>query len=354
MEYLKRLLFYAGAEPEEYHECLGEIRRTNRTRLRFYLIVAIAYFAAMTVLSIVMPMIDANFPVYLTSLLVCIAVGLLLHAFPEKNGALLTGGIWTFIATLYLMAIAIGTYCSHEDQATSFVVFIVMVPLLFTLRPIQNIVEIVLFDAIFIAATVQFKGARAAQMDTLNCVCFGGISIVVSSYIMKIMTQNVIVRSKLRIVAENDLNTNMQNRNAYERRAHEYPLHCEKSLSCVYVDVNGLHELNNTKGHAEGDRMLQLVAQKICEEFGRSHAYRIGGDEFVAFVFDESHEEMQQRVSRFVKAVEKEGYSVAVGTATNSAGGIDVDTLVKTAEKRMYLAKDEYYRVTGREHIRVK
>lgn len=353
MDFLKRLLFYAGAASEEYQGCLEEIRLTNRTRFSFYLVVTISYFAAMTVLSCIMPLIKANFPVYLASLLVCVAIELLLRTFPEKNGALLTACIYIFISTLYLMAIAIGTYYSSSDQATSFVVFIVMVPLLFTLRPIQNVAQIVLFDTLFIIATIQFKGARAAQMDTLNCVCFGGISIIISTYIMKIMTQNVIVRAKLRTVAENDLNTNMQNRNAYERRSRDYSLHCENSLSCIYVDVNGLHELNNAKGHAEGDRMLQIVAKKICEEFDRENSYRVGGDEFVAFVFDESHEEVQRRIIRFMGKVEMEGYSVAVGTATHSAGGIDVDTLVKTAEKRMYLAKEKYYREAGKEHIRV-
>ena len=39
------------------------------------------------------------------------------------------------------------------------------------------------------------------------------------------------------------------------------------------------------------------------------------------------------------------GYSVAVGVATESAGGIDVGALCRKAEKRMYLDKEEHYRV---------
>ena len=42
------------------------------------------------------------------------------------------------------------------------------------------------------------------------------------------------------------------------------------------------------------------------------------------------------------------GYSVAVGTATHSAGGIDMEVLVKSAETRMYLAKEENYRLAGK------
>ena len=41
--------------------------------------------------------------------------------------------------------------------------------------------------------------------------------------------------------------------------------------------------------------------------------------------------------------MEAAGYSVAVGTASHSAGGIDIDALVKKAEQRMYLDKSRHY-----------
>ena len=43
------------------------------------------------------------------------------------------------------------------------------------------------------------------------------------------------------------------------------------------------------------------------------------------------------------KNVEEAGYSVAVGTASHSVGGIDIDALVKKAEQRMYLDKSRHY-----------
>ena len=30
---------------------------------------------------------------------------------------------------------------------------------------------------------------------------------------------------------------------------------------CVYIDANGLHELNNERGHEAGDLMLRFVAE---------------------------------------------------------------------------------------------
>ena len=51
---------------------------------------------------------------------------------------------------------------------------------------------------------------------------------------------------------------------------------------------------------------------------------------------------------KLVQEVDEAGYSVAVGTATHSAGGIDMEVLVKSAETRMYLAKEEHYRLAGK------
>ena len=113
------------------------------------------------------------------------------------------------------------------------------------------------------------------------------------------------------------------------------------------MDVNGLHELNNTQGHEKGDQMLRTVAREMRAKFGEQNCYRIGGDEFVAFVLDKQYAAVRASVEELNHAVQQQGYSIAVGVATQSAGGIDVDKLVKTAEMRMYTAKEEYYRTMG-------
>ena len=120
---------------------------------------------------------------------------------------------------------------------------------------------------------------------------------------------------------------------------------CSVSLSCIYMDVNGLHDLNNSEGHDKGDRMLQVVALEIREMFGKNNCYRIGGDEFLAYVTDRQDPAVRKCVKDFVSIVGSAGYSVAVGVATESAGGIDVGALCRKAEKRMYLDKEEHYRV---------
>ena len=53
---------------------------------------------------------------------------------------------------------------------------------------------------------------------------------------------------------------------------------------------------------------------------------------------------MREKAEQLARSLERKGYSVAVGVAHQSAGGIDMDDLIKQAEKRMYTAKEEHYR----------
>ena len=57
-----------------------------------------------------------------------------------------------------------------------------------------------------------------------------------------------------------------------------------REFGVVVFDLNGLKEVNDTKGHDAGDRYIQDGCRMICEQFKHSPVFRIGGDEFVAFL----------------------------------------------------------------------
>ena len=105
--------------------------------------------------------------------------------------------------------------------------------------------------------------------------------------------------------------------------------------------------MNNTRGHEAGDRMLQFIAEKLQEQFGKKDTYRIGGDEFVAFVMDCSLNQLQKKIDIVVEAVEEETYHISIGYDTGFGSEMDMDTPIKNAEKRMYEAKKLFYQQKG-------
>lgn len=292
---LHQMLFYAGLEPEEYQACLPEIRKDNRKKLRAYLIIAGIFLLV----------------------IICLLGGL--EALRANRGYYLL----SFVGCLVLLA----------------------VPLLFVMPPVQHISNILFFAVIFIGLVLHVKTGRIAVIDITDCVVFGMVSSIISSFMMVSMHQNFLSELRLRRFANFDILTNMQNRNAYESSRDSWAKKCTVSLSCVYVDVNGLHELNNASGHEKGDQMLQTVALELQGRFGRDNCYRTGGDEFVAFVQDEPETAVRAATDELIRALEQKGCSAAIGVVTQNAGSMDLDTLIRQAEQQMYQAKEEHYRI---------
>lgn len=93
--------------------------------------------------------------------------------------------------------------------------------------------------------------------------------------------------------------------------------------------------------------MLQFVAKKMEEQFGKNNTYRIGGDEFVSFVIDGCADEIQKKINMVVRSAKEQEYYVSIGYDTSSSSDLDMSTLINSAEMRMYEAKKQFYQQKG-------
>ncbi len=134
------------------------------------------------------------------------------------------------------------------------------------------------------------------------------IGAVMLVYMLSITWSLFSAYRKVRKLSNEDQTTGLQNRNAYERFVASIQNKNFDSLSCVFVDVNGLHEVNNIYGHKVGDQMLQIVADALLKEFPFKQVFRIGGDEFVVISEDTDGNECELRMERVVQRVESHGY----------------------------------------------
>lgn len=143
-----------------------------------------------------------------------------------------------------------------------------------------------------------------------------------------------------------DTLTGLKNRNSYQRALMEYSCMKNSSLCCIYMDANGLHELNNHLGHAAGDEMLRFIGVTLKTTFGQSDSYRIGGDEFVVFCQNRSASEVQNKISSFQELLQAQNYQISIGIAWQDTSP-HMDLLISEAERRMYEAKHLYYQEKG-------
>lgn len=343
---LKAILLYANATPKEWASIKPELHRSNRTRLTVFSAVAAVFLLVMVLLTLPLPQYDsANYLLPLVFCLIMLAGARLAGSRP----VLLDHLVVIFIAMLYAFSINVSTLSNPTQTAGTFLAFMLTIPLLMILRPIENIGLIVLFEAVFSAMVLQVKENPAIRYtDIANGVIFAAISMIISTYMTCIAVENFVIKDRMTHLASFDQLTRLQNRNAYELSLPGYPARAAASLSCVYLDANGLHELNNQKGHDAGDRMLKTVANALSGQFGSGDCFRVGGDEFIAFAPDVSPAELERKTAALRRTVEKSGYHASLGVSTRSVDGLDMYTLVKAAEKAMYQDKSEFYAATGR------
>ncbi len=142
--------------------------------------------------------------------------------------------------------------------------------------------------------------------------------------------------------ATTDSLTGVLNRVVYKRDIQEFDNDKPQDFSCVYIDVNELHLINNRNGHAAGDEMLIFIANTMKEVFYGHKIYRMGGDEFLVFAKDTKPDVIKNGVELLTERLEPMKYNVAIGTSYRMQN-TDTEEMVREAEVRMYEAKAQYY-----------
>lgn len=147
---------------------------------------------------------------------------------------------------------------------------------------------------------------------------------------------------KTEIVAATDSLTGLSNRMAYNKDLMMFNKSTSGLFSCIYIDVNELHIINNKYGHAAGDEMLSYIAKSLKDVFADSYIYRLGGDEFLVFSQNIEKEKLLSDIDILTQKVEEMKYHISIGTSFSDED-VDMEVLVKEAEKNMYAAKAKYY-----------
>ena len=157
---------------------------------------------------------------------------------------------------------------------------------------------------------------------------------------------------KLQVNAATDALTGLYNRRLFDEysekelnRAKRY----NQQLAFVILDVHKLKEVNDRRGHLQGDQILQLAATTLRKTMRASDfAFRIGGDEF-ALLLPETDPEQANTLCRRIRAqYENEiremkldvGVTLDFGIAVHPHDGDSKRTLLGLADKRLYELKN--------------
>lgn len=123
----------------------------------------------------------------------------------------------------------------------------------------------------------------------------------------------------------------------------------QQQLALLYLDLDGFKKVNDSFGHDAGDRLIEMIAERMlsCVRSGDSCA-RIGGDEFAILVEEaDNNADITALAQRLADVVAQpfalNGHQVTVhcsiGVAVYPQAGQDVDALLKAADLARQKAK---------------
>ncbi len=159
-------------------------------------------------------------------------------------------------------------------------------------------------------------------------------------------------RERLEYQASHDLLTGLPNRNALGERLARALAHARREggeVALAFVDLDNFKVINDSLGHAAGDRLLMAIAGRLNAAL-RAHdtVARYGGDEFVLILHHVGSvaalEAILERVAQEVaRPVHVDGHELlvtcSIGVALAPEDGEDLETLLRHADTAMYSAK---------------
>ncbi|PCK85717.1 diguanylate cyclase [Rhizobium sophoriradicis] len=157
-------------------------------------------------------------------------------------------------------------------------------------------------------------------------------------------------RQRLEHLSLHDALTGLPNRRFVDQMISQPPRpDPQDRLILIHIDLDRFKEINDTKGHAGGDMVLQTTASRLAEMTGPNDvAARIGGDEFVFASWSSDPEPKATELARqIVDALQQTifidgaGYVVgaSVGVAWERARDRDLGQLLLNADLALYEAK---------------
>lgn len=167
-------------------------------------------------------------------------------------------------------------------------------------------------------------------------------AIVYTEKIKRLEQENQILRDLVEHYKSESLTdalTEIGNRRAFDIDSKRYLNIAERNnikLFLIMIDVDNFKGINDSRGHDYGDLVLKRVANAIKDNIrGEDNCYRVGGDEFSIYAFDENIKTLVSGVCR--RVAKDAGISLSMGVVECSA--LPQDAGKKIADSLLYASK---------------
>ena len=175
------------------------------------------------------------------------------------------------------------------------------------------------------------------------------------------ITERKVAQEKIHYQAMHDLLTGLPNRTLFNEQLSvslTKAANSKSMLAVMFLDLDRFKTINDTLGHAVGDRLLQKVAQRLSSCLGEDDTVaRWGGDEFTLLVSQTTSAEAVAKIAQRILDALKPAFNLeehshawrstslhissSIGIALYPQNGEDAETLLRNADAALYRAKQQ-------------
>ena len=219
--------------------------------------------------------------------------------------------------------------------------------------PVMNgyeFIEVVKEDIKLSKIPIVVTTVHSSINEEIHCLDMGVFDCIAKPYIPKLILTRInniirLLESKKSIVdSTTDALTGVKNRKGYYEDLERFaalPDAANRTVGIVYMDINGLKEVNDEEDHTAGDLLIKNVVETAKQVFYDAELYRMGGDEFIILSFDESESSLGKKVMK-LKTCWTENVSASLGMVLTK-GMENIEAGVAAADRNMYEEKTKYY-----------
>jgi diguanylate cyclase (GGDEF)-like protein/PAS domain S-box-containing protein len=179
---------------------------------------------------------------------------------------------------------------------------------------------------------------------------------------MRDISERKRLMAELERLSETDALTNTLNRRGFlklAQREFDRARRIGQPFSIVMIDIDHFKRVNDTYGHAAGDMVLAMLADRCRENIRNIDILsRFGGEEFIMLLTEATLTEAQRIVARLHQSIAaarvttikgEAGVTASFGIASVESDTPDLETAIRLADEALYEAKN-----SGRNCIKVR
>lgn len=305
------------------------------------------------------PLAEASFAVALGLCAFTACVALINYALPQTLRTRWLVAIETWLMIAFITWILYYTAGNGKVVAALY-----LLPIIVTALVLGR--GVTMLQVALIAACYLFVG-RAADVNFITPTGLGLLAIDIAPMLLVAYTTSMlsgdIVSAMNRVKATSDTDEltglyNIRGFNALARHESGQAARYNRGFSLMMIDSDHLKEINDTYGHAAGDRLIQTIANVIRNAIKSTDVVaRYGGDEFICLLPGASQQAALQVGERIRQRLAEEplpidnghiAITVSIGIATYPAHGTTMEDLSKSADRALYVSKAK-----GRDRVTV-